>query len=81
MLADVPRMKRYMKTNCFQILQQITCEDTVNEKRKNELLYKLNREIYHTSGLRLENRKRGDIVMETRSRSYGDERHITLRRL
>uniref|UniRef100_A0A1A9UWK0 Condensin complex subunit 1 C-terminal domain-containing protein n=1 Tax=Glossina austeni TaxID=7395 RepID=A0A1A9UWK0_GLOAU len=81
MLADVPRMKSYMKTNCFQILQQINCEDTVNEKRKNELLYKLNREIYHTSGLRSENRKPVDIVMETRSRSYGDERHITLRRL
>uniref|UniRef100_A0A1A9W7R3 Uncharacterized protein n=1 Tax=Glossina brevipalpis TaxID=37001 RepID=A0A1A9W7R3_9MUSC len=80
-LADMLSIKRLMRTNCYEILQQTNCEAKANEKRKSELLYKLSREIYHTSGLRLEVRKPLDIDVETKPSSFGAGRHVKLRRL
>uniref|UniRef100_A0A1A9UWI5 Uncharacterized protein n=1 Tax=Glossina austeni TaxID=7395 RepID=A0A1A9UWI5_GLOAU len=78
-LADVPRIKAYMRMNCYEDLKKLDCEDKINEERKAELLHKLDREIFHTSRLRVTDRKPFEIDMELRQAPFGTGRYVPLR--
>ncbi|XP_075165365.1 uncharacterized protein LOC142237821 [Haematobia irritans] len=51
-LGEMPCIKRYIQENCLEILKTITCGPVINKKFHTELIYWLQREIYHTSDLR-----------------------------
>uniref|UniRef100_A0A1A9W7R5 Uncharacterized protein n=1 Tax=Glossina brevipalpis TaxID=37001 RepID=A0A1A9W7R5_9MUSC len=80
-LADVPRIKHLMRTNCYEILKKIDCELKISEDRKAELIHKLDREIYHTNELRAIGRTHIDIDMEDRPAPFGSGRRLPLRHI
>ncbi|KAL9914958.1 uncharacterized protein ACN2A1_001812 [Glossina fuscipes fuscipes] len=63
-LSDMPWIKRYMKENYYKSLENIKCDTKSNDKLRSELLYKLDREIYHLSELRLNKRVKNTFEMD-----------------
>ncbi|XP_013101483.2 uncharacterized protein LOC106083167 isoform X1 [Stomoxys calcitrans] len=51
-LGEMPCIKRFIQENCLNTLNNISCIGAMNEKLREELLYWLQREIYHTSELK-----------------------------
>ncbi|XP_073812111.1 uncharacterized protein [Musca autumnalis] len=52
-LAEMPCIKRYIRVKCLESLKRIECMSLPNKEVHDELLYRLQREIYHTSALKL----------------------------
>ncbi|XP_065369674.1 uncharacterized protein LOC135961948 [Calliphora vicina] len=65
-LGVMPVIKRFIKANCLKDLRNLTCKTWTNEKARLEIVYWLEREIYHSSDLRnIKNpqiRKNSEIV-------------------
>uniref|UniRef100_A0A1A9UWI4 Uncharacterized protein n=1 Tax=Glossina austeni TaxID=7395 RepID=A0A1A9UWI4_GLOAU len=71
-LSDMPWIKRYMKKNYYKTLEHMKCDTKSNDKLRSELLYKLDREVYHVSDLRLNKRVKNTFEMDSKEESKAE---------
>lgn len=51
-MGVMPCIKRFIKINCLEAIKKLNCLTLFNENERNEIVYWLEKEIYHTSNLR-----------------------------
>uniref|UniRef100_A0A1A9W7R4 Uncharacterized protein n=1 Tax=Glossina brevipalpis TaxID=37001 RepID=A0A1A9W7R4_9MUSC len=68
-LSEMPWIKRHMKENYYEALENMKCDTKSNDKLRSELLYKLDREIYHTSELRLNKTVQNVFDMDSKDKN------------
>lgn len=50
-MGVMPCIKRFIKINCLKSIKELKCQSVINEKERNEIIYWLEREIFHTKNL------------------------------
>ncbi|XP_037815975.1 uncharacterized protein LOC119606513 [Lucilia sericata] len=53
-LGVMPVIKRFIKANCLEDIKNLNCKSSINEQQRLEIVYWLEREIFHSSNLRME---------------------------
>lgn len=68
----MPWIKRYMKENYYKTLENLKCDSKSNDKLRSELIYKLDREVYHISDLRFNKRVKNTFEMDSKEENKAE---------